>query len=94
MSHGLVVRSNLWNNIVWYNCLPPLCLECLEEYKVEYLREMYKVLCDDLEEENVVGNFEKFSAGQVGGELYGSFTSRSNQSAYVLASWVSNGQVV
>ena len=52
---------------------------------------MYKHLYPDVQEESVLGNFERFSSIEIGGERYGSSESRSIRSSYILASWVITG---
>lgn len=59
--------------------------------EVIHLKEMYKTLNVAVQEESVSKSFERFSAVEVGGERYGSSTSRSIRSSYILASWVSTG---
>lgn len=60
-------------------------------HEVSHLKEMYKTLNVAVQEESVSKSFERFSAVEVGGERYGSSTSRSIRSSYILASWVSTG---
>lgn len=55
---------------------------------------MYKTLNVAVQEETVTKSFERFSAVEVGGEQYGSWTSRSIRSSYILVSWVSTGGLV
>lgn len=55
---------------------------------------MYKTLNVAVQEETVTKSFERFSAVEVGGEQYGSWTPRSIRSSYILASWVSTGGLV
>lgn len=91
LCNGSVQSTQLWNEISLYRCLPPSSLDCLDEHEVPYLKAMYNQLSPDVQEESVFGNFELFSAVEVGGERYGSSNSRSIRSSYVLASWVSTG---
>lgn len=88
---GPVQRTHLWNEVSLYRCLPPSCLDCLEEHEVPYLWQMYKHLYPDVQEGSVLGNFERFSSVEIGGERYGSSESRSIRLSYILASWVSTG---
>lgn len=94
LCYGSVENTNLWNEISVYRCLPPSSLDCLLAHEVSYLKEMYKTLNVDVQEESVSQSFEMFSAVEVGGEQYGSSTSRSIRSSYILASWVSTGGLV
>ena len=89
LCHGPAQPTHLWNEVSAYRCLPPSMFDCLQDHEVVYLRDMYKQLCPGVQEESVVGNFERFSGIEVGGERYASSTSRSVRSSYVLASWVS-----
>ena len=91
LCRGSLQNTHLWNEISLYHCLPPSSLDCLLEHEVPYLREMYKKLNVNVQEESVVGNFERFSAVELGGERYGSSTSRSIRSSYILAPWVATG---
>jgi len=91
LCHGAVQSTHLWNEVSPYQCLPPSRLDCLEEHEILYLKQMYRQLNMDVQDESIVGNFERFSAIEVVGELYGSSSSRSIRSSYVLASWVSTG---
>ena len=91
LCHGAVQSTHLWNEVSPYQCLPPSRLDCLEEHEILHLKQMYRQLNMDVQDESIVGNFERFSSVEVGGELYGSSFSRSIRSSYVLASWVSTG---
>ena len=94
LCYGSVESTHLWNEIYTYRCLPPSSLDCLLPHEVSYLKEMYKTLNVAVQEESVSESFERFSAVEVGGERYGSSTSRSIRSSYILASWVSTGGLV
>ena len=91
LCNGPVLKSSIWTEISLYSCLPPSCLDNLESHEVHYLRKMYKIISENVEEESILGNFERFSAVEIGGERYGSSASRSARSSFILASWVSNG---
>ena len=94
LCYGTVESAHLWDEISVYRCLLPSSLDCLLAHEVSYLTEMYKKLNVAVQEESVAESFERFSAVEVGGERYGSSTSRSIRSSYILASWVSTGGLV
>lgn len=88
---GPVQKSSTWSEISLYSWFPPSCLDCLESHEVPHLKEMYKLISENVEEGSIFGNFERFSSVLVGGERYGSSTSRTVRSSYIIASWVSDG---
>ena len=68
LCHGPAQPTHLWNEVSVYRCLPPSRLNCLQDHEVTYLRDMYKQLCPEVQEESVVGNLEQFSGIKVGSE--------------------------